>query len=216
MATFSRSWQPLIAPPCRRGVVHQCCGRYRCRRCLQYTPLLPDVVAVGVAVTAHDNGNADGGYAVISDLTATFPPITAPTTLTATSQPGNVTNYAGSEASFRFVYNNNSVPNVLIWPANITNQWYKNGVAIAGATGSAYTFLLTPGDDGAQISAKATILPPYNTTIQGLTSVDRRSEGAPGYRLQQRFEGGIFRRGNQDCGRSWKRWAGQLFTHGQF
>ncbi|HEY4414493.1 MAG TPA: PA14 domain-containing protein [Verrucomicrobiae bacterium] len=126
----------------------------------------PDVVAVGIAVTAHNNTAPNVATATIAHLSATFPAITAPTVLNATTQVANTTAYSGSEASFSFVTTNNSNPNIVL----PSYQWYKNNVALPGATGTSLTWLATPADNGAHVYCVATIPPPYNTTVSSLTS----------------------------------------------
>jgi len=126
----------------------------------------PDVVAVGIAVTAHNNTAPNVATATIAHLSATFPAITAPTVVNATVQVTNTTAHAGSEASFSFATTNNSVPNIVL----PNYQWYKNGVALPGATGTSLTWLATPADNGAQVYCKAIVPPPYNTAVTSINS----------------------------------------------
>jgi len=126
----------------------------------------PELLAVGVGVTAHDDANTSGATAVIRNLTATFPGATAPTAITPLVQVQNATTTAGSEASFSFSTTNNApVPIVLA-----SYQWYKNGALLPGATGTALTFLAAPSDNQAKVYCKATIPPPMNTSVQSLNS----------------------------------------------
>ncbi len=125
----------------------------------------PDLVCVGVAVTGH-NDVAQLADATVANLSATFPAITAPTVVNATVQVSNTTAVAGSEASFAFATTNNSNPNIVL----PNYQWYKNGIALPGATGTSLTWLATPADNGAQVYCKATIPAPYNTTISSYSS----------------------------------------------
>ncbi len=126
----------------------------------------PDLMAVGVAVTAHDDANTAGAMATIANLSATFPIVTAPTVLNVTAQVTNTSAYAGCEASFTFVTTNNSSPNVVA----AQYQWYKNDVAISNATGRSFTFLASTADNNAKVYCKATIPAPYNTTVTSVTS----------------------------------------------
>ena len=126
----------------------------------------PNLVCVGVAVTAHDDAAATWATAQIANLTATFAGITAPTVVNSTVQVSNVTTTVGSEASFSFATTNNSSPNVIL----PSYQWYKNNVAISNATGNSLTFLAAASDNGAQIKCVATIPYPYNTTVSTVTS----------------------------------------------
>ena len=126
----------------------------------------PNLVCVGVAVTAHND--AVGSYAVaqISNLTADFAGIAAPTVVNATVQVSNVTTSVGSEASFSFVTTNDSSPNVV----RPSYQWYKNNNVISNATGNTLTFLAAASDNAAQIKCVATVPYPYNTTVPSVTS----------------------------------------------
>ena len=105
----------------------------------------PQTVAVGIAVTSHDNTPTNSATAKVSDLQVTFPGVTPPTATGASVEPENVTNYAGCEATFTFVATNNAViaaaDGFLASPPLETYQWYMNGSPIAGATGS---FLYPP------------------------------------------------------------------------
>src|ERR1022692_4880620 len=125
----------------------------------------PNVVAVGIAVTAHNDGGllAD---ATVANISANFPTITAPTVVNPTVQVHNVSTTVGSEASFSFLTTNNANPNVVL----PIYQWYKNGIAISNATGTSLTFLAAATDAGAQVYCKATLPAPYNTTVAFLNS----------------------------------------------
>ncbi len=126
----------------------------------------PNLVCVGVAVTAHDDAAGILADATIANLTANFAGIAAPTVVNSTVQVSNVTTTVGSEASFSFVTTNNSSPNVVI----PQYQWYKNNVAVSNATGSSFTWLASASDNGAQVKCVATIPVPYNTTVASVTS----------------------------------------------
>src|SRR5205823_6043960 len=65
----------------------------------------------------------------------------------------------------------------------VSYQWYKNGSPIANATSTSYTKLINPSDateSGAQYYCQATVLPPYNTTVSGLTSATGTVTVLPG------------------------------------
>lgn len=125
----------------------------------------PDAVCVGIAVTGHSDVTqlAD---ATVANVTATFPAIAAPTVVNTTVQVSNTTAVAGSEASFAFATTNNSSPNVVL----PNYQWYRNNVAISNATGTSLTFLAAAADNNAQYYCKATVPPPYNTTVTSINS----------------------------------------------
>ena len=127
----------------------------------------PNLVCVGIAITAHNDGDPTGSTATIANLSSTFQSITAPTVVNPTIQVSNVTTHLGSEASFSFATTNNSNPNVVV----PTYQWYKNGLAVSNATGTSFTWLATASDAGALVYCKATVPPPYNTTVTSVTSV---------------------------------------------
>ena len=123
----------------------------------------PDIVAVGVAVTAHNNGDPTGAIATIANLSATFPAATAPTAVTLIQQiQGVATNVLGGEASLSFVATNNTVPAIV----PTVYQWYKNGSAIPNATNKFHTWLLDVSDNGAPFYCKAACPPPYTSVPQ--------------------------------------------------
>ena len=123
----------------------------------------PDLVAVGIAVTAHNNTAGALGDATIGNVSATFAGITAPTVIGATVQvPATASAFVGGEVSLSFATTNNSFPNVVL----PTYMWYKNGVAQTNATGQTYTWLADASDNGAKVYCQATIPAPYNTTVK--------------------------------------------------
>jgi len=125
----------------------------------------PNLVCVGIAVTAHNNGGSLAD-ATVANVSSTFAVITAPTVVNTTVQVTNYSTYVGSEASFSFATTNNSVPNVV----QPNYQWYKNGVAITNATGTSLTWLAAASDNSAQYYCVATVPPPYNTTVSSVNS----------------------------------------------
>jgi PA14 domain len=121
----------------------------------------PDVVSVGVMVTAHNDAANPGGVATISHLSATFPATHPPSALGVT-QPiqSGVTNILGGEASLSFASTNNAVPQYV----PVAYQWYKNGSIISNATASVHTWLLDASDNGALYSCQASIPASYGVT----------------------------------------------------
>lgn len=115
-------------------------------------------IDVGVAVTAHNNGDVNGATAVISNLTVNLVP--PPTAAGIVTQIQSTATFQYTEASFTFVATNNANPNIL----NMDYAWYKNNQLVStNRMGPRYTFLTTPADNGAQIYAIATVQAPYNT-----------------------------------------------------
>lgn len=122
-----------------------------------------DPILVGVAVTAHNNGDANGATAVVSNLSVTVYTVTPPSAAGILSEiTGTANVYAHSEASFNFVATNNANPSILY---GMTYEWYKNGVRVAtNLMGPNFTFLTVPADNGASIQAVARVNDPaYNS-----------------------------------------------------
>jgi len=126
----------------------------------------PDAVTVGIGVTAHGNNYTTLADATIAHLNVTFPPVQAPTVLNPVVQVQSTTAYIGGEASFSFATTNNANPPIVL----PTYQWYKNSTLLPGATGISLTWLAAPSDAGATVYCKATIPPPYNTSVSSITS----------------------------------------------
>ena len=114
----------------------------------------PNLVAVGIAVTGHNQGYSPAAAATVANLTATFPAAVPPTAVGFTQNlPATLSNALGCEGSLTCVATNNAQPSQSIAP--ITYQWYKNGGAINGATNSSYTWLLDATDNGASYKCQA-------------------------------------------------------------
>jgi len=128
----------------------------------------PDLVAVGVAVTAHNDTWVDpstelaaGATAVIGNLQATFPPAVPPSALGVSQQiQSGTTNGLYCEASLTFAATNNAFPISSAFP--VLYQWYKNNSAVVNATNTSYTWLLQPSDSGATCYCQASMAAPYN------------------------------------------------------
>jgi hypothetical protein len=120
-------------------------------------------VCAGVAVTCHySTGDPATASVTISGLSVTF--LTDPTVLGAKVEPQPWTNYAASQGVYSFVTTNNGAPPQTF--GNIaTYQWYRNGKAVAGATGTGWNFQIDAADNGAKIYCVATIPSPYNTSV---------------------------------------------------
>ena len=110
-----------------------------------------DPINVGIAVTAHNDGNTTGAKALISDLTVT--PLVLPTVVGISTQPVNAIAHLGGEASFHCAATNNYVP-AGFW--GMQYKWLRNGSPIANSQGPDLTFLTTAADNGAQFSCVAT------------------------------------------------------------
>lgn len=119
-----------------------------------------DPILVGAAITAHNDGDAVGATAVISNLS--LYPFTAPTVAGVVTQiQTSVTVKQSTEASFLFAATNNANPSDLL---AMQYSWYKNNVLVAtNPMGPNFTFLTTAADNGAQIYAVATVQAPYNS-----------------------------------------------------
>lgn len=111
----------------------------------------PNTVFVGVAVTAHNDSDATGGVAVISDLKITKGPSTP--TLAIVEDVQDATAIVGTAAIFSFAVTNTAIENGIV----SDYQWYKNGSPIAGATGSRLNFITGASDNGAKVYCKASL-----------------------------------------------------------
>jgi hypothetical protein len=137
----------------------------------------PNVVAVGVAVTAHydawtdpNTGLPAGATGVVANLSATFPAAVPPTLLAASQQvKSGVTNVLGGEASLSFTATNNAFPISVAYP--VAYQWFKNGSPVANATNGLHTWLLEASDNAAQYHCHASLAPPYSSiTLDSATA----------------------------------------------
>jgi len=132
----------------------------------------PTTVAVGIAVTAHNNTWTPGASATIANLNTTNIAAAIPPTAVVESkaiQP-SVTNYYGSTATLTWAATNNAWPATVV--VGVNYQWYYNGTAIPGATGTARTWLLDTNDDGAHLYCTATLAAPFDTiTTNSATAV---------------------------------------------
>jgi len=129
-----------------------------------------------IATTVADDA---GAYRVIATNSAGAA-TSNPATLTVNSrpsftlQPASLTVNAGVSATFTAAATGTPVP---------TYQWQRNGVNIAGATGSSYTVARAlPGDAGSYVviatnSVGATGSAPANLTVQGSIAGDFSGDG---------------------------------------
>ncbi len=144
----------------------------------------PNTVTVGIAVTSHDNTASDTASVPVTFVTNTVPAFTAPTALVTTVPNKNCTNYAGCEASFSFQATNNATPYIPFLMGNlISYQWYRNGAAVAGATGTSLTWLIDPSDatqNGTQTYCLATLAAPWNATVKSVYSTTNSLTVMPG------------------------------------
>jgi hypothetical protein len=149
-----------------------------------WTSAWPDTVAVGIAVTSHNNVATDTAVATFNFVTNNLPPFTPPTVVSAAVQNKNCTNYAGCEASFTFVATNNATPYIPFMMGSLESyQWYKNGTAVAGATGTSLTWLIDPADstqNGTETYCKVTLAPPWNLNVTNVYSTTNSLTVIPG------------------------------------
>lgn len=112
----------------------------------------PDTVLVGVAVTAHNDGDTTGGVATVSDLAVTVTPSTPVLSVVTQVQP-SASAYVGSDAFFSFVATNSAVAN-----GSIGNyQWYKNDKVVTNANSTLFAVFASEADNGAKVYCKATV-----------------------------------------------------------
>lgn len=125
----------------------------------------PNLVTVGIAVTAHSDNQAAGEFATATcdNLRITPCAFTLPTQVTVLTQVQDVSTYANSEISFAFKTSNNGAPVPLAYPNSY--QWYKNGAAVSGATMSGFTWLAQAADAGSTVYCVSTLLPPFSSVV---------------------------------------------------
>lgn len=106
-----------------------------------------------------------GGNCTLMGASLGSPP-PGPTVMGVGTQVQNVNAYSGSEASFNFAVTNNASPMV---PSSY--RWYKNGLLATNVTGSYFTFLAAPTDDGAKVYCVASLPEVFNPNhLPSLTS----------------------------------------------
>lgn len=112
----------------------------------------PDPLLVGIAVTAHSDADATGAQAEISDLSITVTPSTP--SLAFTANPQDATAYVGGDAYLGAV----AATNTALANSPVGSfQWFKNGVAIPGATAPRFSLLAGAADNGAKIHCQASM-----------------------------------------------------------
>ncbi|MBW4039730.1 MAG: hypothetical protein HIU91_12850 [Acidobacteria bacterium] len=124
--------------------------------------------ATGASYSTMTSGNDNGAIftAVVTNMAGTVTTYTATLTVnvppTITLQPVSDTVDAGRTATYRAAATGT---------APITYQWYRSGVAIPGATGSAYTTAATvSGDSGASFTVvAANVAGTVSSAAAGLT-----------------------------------------------
>ncbi|HEY5909760.1 MAG TPA: hypothetical protein VJA21_04060 [Verrucomicrobiae bacterium] len=110
----------------------------------------PNVLTLGVAVTAHDNNNTTVNNTTVNfnaPVVSSAGPAWSPPTASGISRDvASLNTHLGSEASFSFQATNNAVPTQF----TPQYQWYRDGNLIPGMTRTAHTFLATAADNNAQ------------------------------------------------------------------
>jgi hypothetical protein len=127
---------------------------------------------VGIAVTAHNDGDLVGGVAGIANLTLSQTAVTP--VLAVVTDVQNATAYSYCDAYFSFMATNTALANGTVGGY----QWYKNDVAIPNATGSKYAFLVGPSDNNAKIYCKATVQGVSLNSSTGMVTVLTSTEYA--------------------------------------
>ncbi len=125
----------------------------------------PLSVTAGIAVTAHNN--AESASVTVSGLAVYFPQV--PSTFYTSVPLKDFANYAGCEATFTFATTNNGSP-PQTYSGATAYQWYKNGTAVPGATGTSLTWLIDPSnvtaENGAEVYCGVTLRPPWNANFK--------------------------------------------------
>lgn len=141
----------------------------------------PNEVYLGIAVTAHNDGDTTGGVATVSDLSVTK--ITTPPNLQVVNDIEDTSAVAGTAALFEFEAVNTAIPNGYV----SSYQWYRNGTAIPEATGSKLNMIVGAGDNGAKIKCQAAF---GGATIDSREASLTVTEGTsyPGYAKWEFFD----------------------------
>ena len=142
----------------------------------------PDPILVGVAVTAHNDGDMTGGVATVSDLSLTVTPSVP--NLVAVTQVQDATAYKGSEAFFSFAATNAAIAHGAVGGL----QWYKNDQVVPNATGPNFALLASGTDNGARVYCKASVGPASMFSATGIVTVLAATE-YPGYLKYQVLPG---------------------------
>lgn len=142
----------------------------------------PDPLLVGVAVTAHNNGDPIGGVATISDLSVTVTPSTP--ILTPVTQVQNASTYVGSDAYFSFAVTNSAIAN----GSAANYQWYKNNQLVTNANSGLFAVFASAADNGAQVYCTASLPGASVNSATGIVSVATATE-YPGYLKYQVYPG---------------------------
>lgn len=142
----------------------------------------PDPVLVGVAVTAHNDGDPTGGVATISDLSVTVAP--TPPILTPVTQVQDASTYVGSDAHFSFAVTNSAIAN----GSAANYQWYKNDQAVTGANGPIFSVFASAADNGAKVYCNAWLPGASVNSATGTVSVATATE-YPGFVKYQVYPG---------------------------
>ena len=188
----------LVLTPRRRHVIGQDNGT-------TFGTPWPNLVAVGVAVTAHNDTWADpntglpaGATAVIANLQTTFPPAMPPSVLGRASKAiSGVTNVLGCEASLTFAATNNAIAHFggVPGPLSVVQEQFgrrqrDQHPPIPGCWMSS--------DNGASYYCQASLAAPYNAIT--LNSATATIGVLPSVYLHQRLEDGdVCRRHRPDA-----------------
>lgn len=134
----------------------------------------PNTLLVGVAVTAHNDGDLTGGVATVSDVSVTVTPSTP--NLSVVTQVQDDSTYVGSDAHFRFAVTNSANAN----GSGVNYQWYRNNQLVTNANSGLFSVFASAADNGAKVYCTASLAGASVNSATGTVTVATATE-YPGY-----------------------------------